>query len=202
MRKPLVWISTASIIIVLVICFAFMIKKVTVSAAGTALSDNGWNAYFSEPLVKDSITAGYIYVTDQHGKKVQAEMELSKDGQIVRVSGLKPGQYTLHLDDKAVNGKFFKSLKLDKLEFTVYDSIDSISSAKDLKVYFETIRDMQMQTREGTLRERFALSDSPADSAKAESGSADLTIHRPTFKWRVLMNRILSKQTETIYIPS
>lgn len=173
MRKPIVWLSTASIIIVLVICFAFMIKKVTVSAAGTALTDNGWNAYFSEPLVTDSITAGYIYVTDQHGKKVQAEMELSKDGQIVRVSGLKPGQYTLHLDDRAVNGKFFKSLKLDKLEFTVYDSIDSISSAKDLKVYFETIRDMQNQTREGSLRERFALSDAPADSAKAESGSAD-----------------------------
>ncbi|WP_339252112.1 beta-propeller domain-containing protein [Sporosarcina sp. FSL W8-0480] len=171
-RKPLVWLSTASIIIVLVICFAFMIKKVTVSAAGTALTDNGWNAYFSEPLVTDSITAGYIYVTDQHGKKVQAEMELSKDGQIVQVRGLKPGQYTLNLDDRAVNGTFFKSLKLDKLEFTVYDSIDSISSAKDLKVYFETIRDMQNQTREGSIRERFELSGSAEDSAKAESASA------------------------------
>ncbi|MDN4606093.1 beta-propeller domain-containing protein [Sporosarcina highlanderae] len=172
MRKPLVWLGAASIIIVLVISFAFMIKKVTVSAAGTALTDNGWNAYFSEPLVTDSITAGYIYVTDQHGKKVQAEMELSKDGQSVQVNGLQPGKYTLHLDDRAVNSKFFKSLNLDKLEFTVYDSIESISSAKDLKAYFETIRDMQTRTRDGGLRERFALSDS-AESAKAEGGAAD-----------------------------
>ena len=170
-RKPFVWLGASLVMVVLAIVFAFFVEKVTVSAAGTALSENGWKAYFSEPIAKTSITSGYIYVTDRSGKKVDAAIDLSDDRKTVQVNGLQPGKYTLQLDKKAVDGQLFKLLKKDKLEFTVYESIQSISSADDLQAYFERLKDMQMVTssHDGAEREEMALDS--AESSKASGGN-------------------------------
>ena len=117
-------------------------EKVNVSAAGTALSDNGWKAHFSEKLTQDAISAGHVYVTDKNGKKVKASLVLTDDNRTLQVEGLEPGEYTLRMEQKAVNSQF-KSLKRNKVEFIVYDSLESISSAADLKVYFQRAKDQQ-----------------------------------------------------------
>ena len=111
-------------------------EKVNVSAAGTVLSDNGWKAHFSEPLTQDAISAGHVYVTDKEGKKVKASLELTDESRTLQVEGLQPGEYTLRMEKKAVNSQF-KSLKRNEVKFTVYDSLETIGSAADLKLYFQ-----------------------------------------------------------------
>ena len=129
-------------LVVLVTSIAMFMEKVNVSAAGTALSDNGWKAHFSEPLTQDAISAGHVYVTDKNGKKVKASLVLTNDSRTLQVEGLQPGEYTLRMEQKAVNSQF-KSLKQKKVEFIVYDSLESIGSATDLKVYFQRAKDLQ-----------------------------------------------------------
>lgn len=145
LRKPMIWFGVAVIMVLVVTGVAMFMEKVNVSAAGTALSDNGWKAHFSEALAKGSIQDGYVYVTDRNGEKVKADLELTKDGRTLQVIGLQPGEYTLRLEQKAVNNQF-KSLKRNKIEFKIYDSIEAISSAADLLAYFERAKDMQSES--------------------------------------------------------
>ena len=114
LRKPIIWFGAAVMLVVLVTSIAMFVEKVNVSAAGTALSDNGWKAHFSEPLTQDAISAGHVYVTDKNGKKVKASLELTDDSRTLQVEGLEPGEYTLRMEQKAVNSQF-KSLKRKKL---------------------------------------------------------------------------------------
>ena len=142
LRKPVIWFAVAMIMVMVVAGVTMFMEKVNVFAAGTALSDNGWKAHFSEPLAKGAIQDGYVYVTNQKGAKVEAGFEITNDGKTLLVEGLQPGNYALRMEQKAVNNQF-KSLKRKKIEFTIYDSIESISSASDLKAYFERAKDMQ-----------------------------------------------------------
>ncbi|MCG7343566.1 beta-propeller domain-containing protein [Sporosarcina sp. ACRSL] len=142
LRKPIIWIGMAMIMVVVITGIAMFMEKVNVIAAGTALSETGWKAHFSEPLTKEAISAGYVYVTNQNGDKVEAKLELTDEGHTLQVEGLQPGDYTLRMDQKAVNSQF-KSLKRKQVNFIIYDSIESISSADDLKVYFQRAKDMQ-----------------------------------------------------------
>lgn len=140
MRKPVIWLTVSIVLGILVITFAFFIDKVTVSASGTALGDRGWSAHFSEPLANDSIEAGHMYVTDQTGKKADPELKLQAGNKKLKVDGLKPGTYTLHIDKKAVNGKFYKVLDREKIKFTIYETLESVSSAEDLTAYFNNAK--------------------------------------------------------------
>src|SRR4051794_22847738 len=115
LRKPIIWFGVAVMLVVLVTSIAMFAEKVNVSAAGTALSDNGWKAHFSEKLTQDAISAGHVYVTDKNGKKVKASLVLTDDSRTLQVEGLEPGEYTLRMEQKAVNSQF-KSLKRNKVE--------------------------------------------------------------------------------------
>ena len=103
MRKRSVWLIIAAVVAVIVLSFAFLIDKVTVSASSIALSDQGWKANFSEPLKASAILDGTIYLVDQQGKKTNAHLALTQNGRSVEVSEIKPGSYIC-----TSSGKLFK----------------------------------------------------------------------------------------------
>ncbi|MGN7385701.1 beta-propeller domain-containing protein [Sporosarcina sp. SAFN-015] len=168
LRKPVIWFAVAMIMVMVVAGVTMFMEKVNVFAAGTALSDNGWKAHFSEPLAKGAIHDGYVYVTDQNGAKVEVGLELMNDGRTLQVAGLQPGNYALRMEQKAVSSQF-KSLKRNKIEFTIYDSIESISSAADLKAYFERAKDMQSVAVSYEAVEEESSAKASMDSAKTSN---------------------------------
>lgn len=170
MRKPVIWLSVSAVIGVMALTFAFFIEKVTVLATETALTESGWQVYFSEPLANDSVEAGHLYVTDQHGKKMQPEFELLAGNKKLQVTGLKPGTYTLHMNKKAVSGNFYKVMETEKIEFTVYDEIESIRSNEDLLTYFKRAKDQITFLRADMgFAESEEASDTSAESSKESS---------------------------------
>ncbi|MFS0575980.1 beta-propeller domain-containing protein [Sporosarcina sp. 179-K 3D1 HS] len=170
MRKPAIWIASALSIVILALAFALSIEKVTVTASSIALSDSGWRASFSAPLKTEANLSGDIYITDRKGKKVEADIRI--EGHMVYVNGLEPGMYTLHVKKEAVKGKRFKSLQGDKIEFTVHESIQSVTSAKELQAYFERAKQV-MERNQSKVSREMTTSESANDMASGQGGGVD-----------------------------
>ncbi|WP_342542230.1 beta-propeller domain-containing protein [Paenisporosarcina sp. FSL H8-0542] len=159
MKKRSVWLMVAAVIAGIVLSFAFYIDKVTVSASSIALSEQGWKANFSEPLKASAISDGTIYLVDQQGKKTNAKLQLTQNGHSVKVTGIKPGSYILHIKKEAIQGGFFKSMSTSKLSFTVHKDLQTVKSEKQLKDYFAKLKKQMSQM----------YTDSRADSAESEN---------------------------------
>ena len=176
MRKQGIWLLVAAFFTAAALSFALLIDKVTVSASDNALIDQGWYVSFSSPLKLKSVGSDDLFVTDSKGKKMAADIVLSKNRKSLHITGLKPGAYTLHVKKDAVEGKRIKSLPVDKIKFTIHEKLESVSSAKDLKVYFEKVMANQKryknETVESEIREEMGLS-SKADSAASNEGGSD-----------------------------
>lgn len=172
MRKPFIWLIASIVLVILALTFAFSINKVTIAAAATALGDKGWSADFSEKLAMDSIEEGRVYVTDQNGEKMNPELQFQMGNKKLKVDGLQPGSYVLHVDKKAFDGNFYNVLEKDKIEFTVYETIESVKTNSDLTAYFENAKNMQYIFHGGMEAEEESASMDAAKSYSA-SGSAD-----------------------------
>ena len=170
MRKPIIWLSASIILGILVLTFALFVDKVSVSASGTALGDRGWRAEFSAPLAIDSIQAGHIYVTDQDGNKMNPEFVMLAGNKTLKVDGLEPGSYTMHVDKKAVGGKSYKILDREQIEFTMYEAIESVSSEEELTAYFKNAKKLRgAHFSEGIEVEEESSMDSAKSSSSSES---------------------------------
>jgi inhibitor of cysteine peptidase len=166
LRKRVIWLLITGFITVVAISFALVIDKVTVTASDGALFEQGWRATFSTPLKKDSLGSNDLYVSDRDGKRVIADITLDNTEKTLHVKGLTPGSYALHVKKNAVNGKYLTSLPVDEIKFTVHETIKSLSSARELKAYFERAKSMQptdvVETEESKM--------SSADSSKSNQG--------------------------------
>ena len=140
MKKRSLWLIIAALVAMIVLSFAFLIDKVTVSASSIALSEQGWKANFSVPLKGTAIGEGTIYLVDQQGNQTDGELKLAKNGRSVEVTDLKPGSYTLYIKRDAIQGGFFKSMSTSKLSFTVHKDLQSVQSEKELKNYFKKLQ--------------------------------------------------------------
>ncbi|QTD40586.1 beta-propeller domain-containing protein [Sporosarcina sp. Te-1] len=170
MRKPFRWLSVAIVLAMGVMVFAFMIQKVGVAASGGAYVEHGWNVQFTAPLSEQAIEKGAVYVTDQQGKKVKAKLELSKAGKELQVKGLEPGEYALNIDDQALTKNFLKSFKQNKIKFTMYESIETVTSADELKAYFEMAKNLQSKGQsEAIVVESVQFEEERSDKASSES---------------------------------
>ncbi|MGB5945504.1 beta-propeller domain-containing protein [Paenisporosarcina sp.] len=174
MKKRSLWLIIAAVIAMVVLSFAFLIDKVTVSASSIALSEQGWKANFSVPLKDTAIEDGTIYLVDQQGNKMDASLELAKNGRSVEVANLKPGSYTLHINRDAVQGGFFKSMSTSKLSFTVHKDLQSVKSEKELKDYFKKLQKLMASnfSGRGVMTEEAESSDSSNKSSLSGSGEA------------------------------
>ena len=174
MKKRSVWLIIAAVVATIVLSFAFLIDKVTVSASSIALSEQGWKANFSVPLKASAIGDGTIYLVDQQGNKMDADLKLAKNGRSVEVNELKPGSYTLHINRDAIQGGFFKSMPTSKLSFTVHKDLQSVKSEKELKDYFKKLQKLMASnfSGRGVMTEEAESSDSSNKSSASGSGEA------------------------------
>jgi len=175
MKRRTVWIVIAAVAVSIVLSFAFLIDKVTVSASTIVLSEKGWTANFSVPLKAKAIENGDVYLVDQQGRKSEGILTLASEGHSIEVTGLKPGSYTLHISRDAIKGGFLKSLATTKLSFTVQTDIQSVKSEKDLKNYFEQVKKMMAQHMNGMAVEESEsqMSMDTSSAAPKSSGEAN-----------------------------
>ena len=148
MRKSGIWVLVATVLTVIVLAFAFSIDRIKVTASEIALKDQGWKANFTTPLKENALESDDLYVTDRSGKRVKAAISLEANGRTLLVNGLEAGTYMLHVKKSAIEGKFFKSLPVDKIKFTVHETIETVKSEKDLKAYFELALAVQNSSRQ------------------------------------------------------
>ncbi|XKI10644.1 Secreted protein containing C-terminal beta-propeller domain distantly related to WD-40 repeats [Sporosarcina sp. ANT_H38] len=177
LRKKVIWLFVTALITMVAISFALVIDKVTVTATDIALSKQGWQANFSTPLKKDAIGSDDLYVTDRNGKRITADLTLQDAGKTLDVKSLAPGSYTLHVEKNAFNGKVLKSLPVDEINFTVHETIESVTSAKELKAYFERAKSMQQADRQEFVEMESSdkSKSETAVSAQGESGDHSTT---------------------------
>lgn len=177
-RKSSIWIIVTALVVTIGISFMFFGNKVTVTAAGHVLTEQGWHANFSTPLKKEALNSDDLYVSDHNGRRVDAELSLSNDGRTIHVNGLGPGNYTLHVEKRAVRGKRFKALSADQLQFTVHESVESVATEKELTAYFEMAKNrLSWMNRSETIElesaESSAKSEASDTANSATSGSGD-----------------------------
>jgi len=154
----------------IVLAFAFLIDKVNVSASSIALSEQGWKANFSTQLKTSAIDNGDIYLVDQQGKEVDADLTLVENGHSVEVSNLKPGSYTLHVSRNAVKGGFLKSMSTNELSFTVHKDLQTVKSETELKDYLKKVASMYASRNESRfLSETVQMESSSEDKATGNS---------------------------------
>jgi uncharacterized secreted protein with C-terminal beta-propeller domain len=174
MKKRSLWLIIAAGVAMIVLSFAFLIDKVTVSASSMALSEQGWKANFSVPLKESAIGDGTIYLVDQQGNQTDVELKLAKNGRSVEVTDLKPGLYTLHIKRDAIQGGFLKSMSTSKLSFTVHKDLQSVQSEKELKDYFKKLQKLMSSNSpgRGVMTEEAESSDSNNKSSASGSSEA------------------------------
>lgn len=175
MKKRSVWIIIAAVVVMIVLSFALMIDKVTVSASPIALSKDSWKANFSVPVKPNAILEGDIYLVDQQGNELEAVLILAQNGRTIEATGLKPGAYTMHVKRSAVEGGFFKSLSTNKLTFTVHNDLQSVKSEKELKDYFRKMQKMMNRNMEYSSDEEseaFSM-ESSNKSSEGSGGGAE-----------------------------
>lgn len=135
MTKRGISLMVSVVLIAGVVAFTLSIGKVAVNASNIALADQGLRVYFSAPLKEKSIEEEDLYVTNDKKKRIAADIVLSSNRQSVLVKGLAPGSYTFHMKKSALKGN--KPLQKSKLSFVVQNQIESVSSAEELKQYFQ-----------------------------------------------------------------
>ena len=174
MRKPGIWLMAAAFITIVAVSFAFLIEKVTVTASEIALTDQGWHANFTSPLKSEAIGTDALFVTDRNGKKMTAEITLGSERLTVYVKGLEPGAYTLHVKKDAFEGKYFNSLSMNEVKFTIQETIESVTSAKELEDYFKRAKNRQHESESMEVeKEESVTLESSADSAANGKSGGD-----------------------------
>lgn len=174
LKKRGIWLLGALFITVVSVLFAFMIEKITVTASEIALTKQGLYVNFSEALNVNAIQSDDLYITSSNGKKVVSELTLDNKRRIVHVQGLEPGKYTLHIKRSAFKGKPFSSLSRNEIKFTMHETIESVTSAKELTDYFKRAlkaRELQVYGAEMEVMEDSAASDGAANKSGADDHS-------------------------------
>lgn len=172
MKNNSVWLLIAVIVASIVLSFAFLIDKVTVNASSIALSEQGWKANFSTPLKSSAIKDGDVYLVDQQGKKVEADLAFAQNGHSLEASNLTPGSYTLHVNRNAVKGGFLKSMSTNEFSFTVHKDLQTVKSEKELEDYMEKVASMYASRNETEFTNDTAVTmeSSSEDKASGNSG--------------------------------
>lgn len=176
MKKRRLWLIVAALLTVIVISLALLLEKVTIRAAEGAFIDQGWVAAFSSPLKVDEGETDALFITSSSGKKVSATITVDEEGRTIHVTGLEKGTYVLHVDKNLVVGKPFKALARNEIKFTIYETIESVRSAEELKNYFEKMKVREENSETMLFNSLSKESSSDSASGNIESEVADHSV--------------------------
>lgn len=177
MRKSFVWLIGAVILTGLALSYTLLTEKVTVTASDIALVDQGWRANFSSPIHKKAIGTNALVVKDLKGNEVDAKITLSNNNHTVHVKGLAPGEYELHVKKTALSRKSLRELPLQAIPFHVQETIESVSSEKELTTYFERVLSQQKQIQNGIA---YSVNEATREDSSAELSGDATTDHSTT----------------------
>ncbi|MFP3919439.1 beta-propeller domain-containing protein [Lysinibacillus telephonicus] len=152
----------------------FFGKKVEVSAASTVFVNQPYNVHFSHAIEKESINNGDIYLTNEAGKKVDAEITLQPSKQSLSIVASAPGEYVLHVEKNAFKETAAKEEK-QTIEFKVLEKIEQLTSAQDLKDYFQTILNSNNRNFGYAQNEASGAKEESADMATSNTSSHSTT---------------------------
>nr|WP_198044777.1 beta-propeller domain-containing protein [Lysinibacillus timonensis] len=124
----------AAVVIGVVLMFG---KKIEVHAASTVLVNQPYQVHFSETLNEKSIDKGYIYLTNEQGNRVDAQISIENHGQTVAVINNVPGDYVLHVEKNAFT-TISSSTTKQQISYEVIEQVSHIESMKDLQNFFIT----------------------------------------------------------------
>lgn len=133
--KKKIWIGASVAILLLLMLMVGMAlyqKEMKVAAASVVFDGEPYHVHFSSPIDKQSIQQGKVYVVDEKGNKVDADISLSDSRRTLTIKGLNEGKYILHIDRKPV-------------EFQVIKKLESVKSVEELKRYFQAVLAMYEQ---------------------------------------------------------
>lgn len=143
----------------------FFSKKIEVSAASTVFVNQAYNVDFSQQLDEKSIDNGYIYVTTEDGKRVDAQIALQSSQQSLAITHDKPGDYVLHVEKKAFKQPSV-SMKKQKIDYRVIEKIESIASLEELESYFQKLLNKEKRYSVGGVEESADMATTEASSTR------------------------------------
>ncbi|QCR30938.1 beta-propeller domain-containing protein [Lysinibacillus sp. SGAir0095] len=175
-------ILVVTIAIISSVVFFFFGQKLEVMSASTVMVKQPYHVHFSKAVAENSIKDRAIFVTNSDGDRVNATITLQENQQSLTVEDLKPGQYVLHIEEKAFEKKSLNTKK-QVIEFKVIEEIEKISSVQDLQDYFHTILNRESKNQDlstGATEEIEEVATFNEASDKASSGAGAGSTHSTT----------------------
>lgn len=154
------------------VIFFFFGQKLEVTSASTIMAKQPYHVHFSEVIDEDSVKDQAIYVTNEEGERVKAVITLQENKQSLAIENLLPGQYVLHVEEKAFKQKSIHTEK-QVIEFKVIEKIEDISSVQDLQDYFQTILNREAKNRDSSTTTVEESSDMSNLSGASDKGSGE-----------------------------
>ncbi|WP_332651710.1 beta-propeller domain-containing protein [Lysinibacillus sp. 54212] len=154
--------------------FYYFERKIEVVATSAVFENQTLYAYVNRTVDPERLKDGSIYIENQQGEKVDAQLSLGKSASSIAISGLPKGDYTLHVKVSAFE-KFTNSKEKKTVKFSVIEELEKIASTEDLKNYFSNIlnRDpYQFNSREeesSNVMEDSAKSDATGSPSEGET---------------------------------
>ena len=150
-------------------------QKLEVSSAPATMVNQPYQVYFSKAIAEKSIEERAVYVTDENGERVNANITLQENQQSLTVENLVPGEYVLHVEKAAWEQKSFKTKK-QVIEFKVVEKVKEITSVQDLQDYFLAVLSKEREARNsdtGAAEESAEMTTLNESADKASAGAAE-----------------------------
>ncbi|WP_203247552.1 beta-propeller domain-containing protein [Sporosarcina beigongshangi] len=165
MKKSTIGFIVAILIVACAITSSTFIQQGEVVAANDTATNPGWSKVFFKNVKKSD-----LFVTNDQGKRVTAEITLSNKGKTAHIKGIEPGFYTLNVKPRAVDGKQYGA---HTFKFTIDEVLPRVATEKELVAYFERVKKQQstlFSAPQEAVKEESEMADSATENA---AGSSD-----------------------------
>lgn len=155
----------AILIIAGTITSSVFIQQGEVVAATDTTTNQGWSKVFFKTVKKSD-----LFVTNDQGKRVAAEITVSNKGKTAHIKGIEPGSYTLHVKPRTVDGNQYGT---HTFKFRMDEVLPKVATEKELVAYFERVKKQQsilFNAPQEAAKEKLETADSAKESS---AGSSD-----------------------------
>ncbi|ARF14769.1 beta-propeller domain-containing protein [Sporosarcina ureae] len=132
----LIVLGVAGTIGILVLISFLFWPKVGITSTKSVLAGQSLHVYFTDP-VRGNLDASQFYVTKSN-KKTPAKLAYGNGKNSLQVGELQPGDYTLHIPANSFG--LWKRAADQALSFTVLESIQPVTSIKEIENFFERVK--------------------------------------------------------------
>ncbi|WP_158231871.1 MULTISPECIES: beta-propeller domain-containing protein [unclassified Sporosarcina] len=132
----LIVLGVAGTIGILVLISFLFWPKVGITSTQSVLAGQSLHVYFTDP-VRGNLDASQFHVTKSN-KRTPAKLAYGNEKKSLQVEELQPGDYTLHIPANSFG--VWKRAEDQALSFTVLESIQPVTSMKEIESFFERVK--------------------------------------------------------------